>query len=144
MTQTQPARVRLAELQQSIPKLPQLSPVFSSKNIRKFLTSLMQGGTLWVQTHATMQSEVVMSLRFIGVDPDSPNNGSPTVWLDEDDGSIVIQGWKIADEVTMSKITAVKPVPDHETVIRVPARMAAFLMEACGGGTTGIRPARRG
>lgn len=85
-----------------------------------------------------------MSLRFIGVDPDSPNNGSPTVWLDEDDGSIVIQGWKIADEVTMSKITAVKPVPDHETVIRVPARMAAFLMEACGGGTTGIRPARRG
>ena len=36
-----------------------------------------------------------MALRFIGVDPDSPNNGSPTVWLDEDDGSIVIQGWKI-------------------------------------------------
>ena len=85
-----------------------------------------------------------MSLRFIGKDPDSPNNGSPAIWLDEDDGSIVIQGWKIADERTMSEITAAKPIQDHETVIRVPARMTAFLMEACGGGTTGIRPAPRG
>ena len=85
-----------------------------------------------------------MTLRFIGVDPDSPNNGSPTVWLDDEDDSIVIQGWKIADERTMSEITAVKPVPNHETVVRVPARMAAFLMEACGDGTTGERPVPRG
>lgn len=85
-----------------------------------------------------------MSLRFIGKDPDSPNNGSPTVWLDETDRSIVIQGWKITDEHTMSEITAAKPIPDHETVIRVPARVAAFLMEACDGGTTGVRPAARG
>ena len=84
--------------------------------------------------------QAVMALRFIGVDSDSPNNGSPTVWVDEDDGSIVIQGWKINDERTMSEITAVKPVPDHEAVVRVPARMAQFLMEACGGRTPGIRP----
>jgi hypothetical protein len=25
-----------------------------------------------------------MTLRFIGVDPNTPNDGSPTVWLDED------------------------------------------------------------
>jgi hypothetical protein len=40
--------------------------------------------------------EVAMALRFIGKDPDSPNKGSPTVWVDEDDGSIVVQGWKIS------------------------------------------------
>jgi hypothetical protein len=85
-----------------------------------------------------------VSLRFIGVDPDSPNNGSPTIWLDDADGSIVIQGWKITDERTMSEITTAKPVPDHETVVRVPARMASFLMEACGGGTAGVRPASLG
>lgn len=73
-----------------------------------------------------------------------PDDGSPTVWVDEEDGSIVIQGWKIADERTMSEITAAKPVPDHETVVRVPARMATFLMEACGGGATGVRPVSRG
>ena len=60
-----------------------------------------------------------MALRFIGKDPDSPNNGSPTVWLDEADGSIVIQGWRIADESALAEITADKPIPDHETVIRL-------------------------
>jgi hypothetical protein len=39
----------------------------------------------------------------------SSNNGSPTVWVDEDDGSIVIQGWKITDESTLAEITAAKP-----------------------------------
>ena len=82
-----------------------------------------------------------MSLRFIGVDPDSPRNGSAAVWVDEADGSIVIQGWKITDQSTLTEITAAKPIPDHETVIRIPARMAPFLREVSGGdGTAGVRP----
>ena len=86
-----------------------------------------------------------MALRFIGVDPDSPNNGSPTVWLDEDDQSIVIQGWKITDDHTISEIAATRTIPDHETVVRLPARMAPFLLEACGDSRTpGIRPAPLG
>lgn len=78
-----------------------------------------------------------MALRFVGVDPDTPNNGSPTVWRDEEDGSIVIQGWKIIDEDAMAQIRATGPIPDHETVLRLPARMAPFLLEACGGNGTG-------
>ena len=86
-----------------------------------------------------------MALRFIGVDPDSPNNGSPPVWLDEDDQSIVIQGWEVTDDHTISEITAARPIPDHETVVRLPARMAPVLLEVCGGdGTGGIRPASLG
>jgi hypothetical protein len=82
-----------------------------------------------------------MSLRFIGVDPETPNTGSPTVWLDEADGSIVIQGWKIADASTLAEITARKAIPDHETVVRIPARMTPFLLEVCGGiGTTSAQP----
>ncbi len=71
-----------------------------------------------------------MTLRFIGVDPNTPNDGSPTVWLDEDDGSIVLQGWKITDAATLAQIRATGPIPDHETVLRLPARMAPFLREA--------------
>jgi hypothetical protein len=71
-----------------------------------------------------------MALRFIGVDPNTPNDGSPTVWLDEDDGSIVLQGWKITDEATLAQIRATGPIPEHETVLRLPARMAPFLREA--------------
>jgi hypothetical protein len=43
-----------------------------------------------------------MALRFIGVDPETPNTGSPTVWVDEQDGSIINQGWRINDESTMA------------------------------------------
>jgi hypothetical protein len=86
-----------------------------------------------------------MALRLIGVDPNSPNNGSPTIWLDEVDQSIVIQGPKITDAATISEITATKPVPDHETVLRLPARMAPFLLEVCGDGrTAGVRSAPLG
>jgi hypothetical protein len=71
-----------------------------------------------------------VGLRLIGVDPGSPNNGSPTVWVDEADGSIIVQGWKITDEATIADIRANGPIPDHETVLRLPARMAPFLEKA--------------
>lgn len=79
-----------------------------------------------------------MALRFIGVDPETPNTGSPTVWVDEEDGSIVIQGWKVTEEATMGEIKATGPIPDHETVLRLPARMAPFLEEACSDGGAGV------
>lgn len=72
------------------------------------------------------------TLRFIGVDPNTPNTGSPTVWVDEDDDSIVIQGWRITDPETLSAILETGPIPDHETVIRLPRRMAPFLLGVCG------------
>jgi hypothetical protein len=78
-----------------------------------------------------------MALRFVGKDPNSPNTNSPTVWVDEADGSLVIQGWKITDEATMSDINATAPVPEHETVLRIPARMAPFLKEAMSDGGAG-------
>ena len=71
-----------------------------------------------------------MALRYIGTDPDSGFNGSPAVWIDEDDGSIVLQGWRITDEATLAQIAARGPIPGHETVLRLPARMAPFLREA--------------
>ncbi len=80
-----------------------------------------------------------MALRFIGKDPNSPNTNSPTVWVDEADGSLVIQGWKITDDETMADINSTAPVPEHETVLRIPARMAPILKEAMGdGGTSGV------
>ncbi len=71
-----------------------------------------------------------MALRYIGKDPDSHTGDSPAVWLDEDDGSLVLQGWKITDEATLTEITAKGPIPGHETVLRLPARMAPSLREA--------------
>ncbi|GAB2976593.1 hypothetical protein GCM10023080_046620 [Streptomyces pseudoechinosporeus] len=40
-----------------------------------------------------------MDLQFIGIDPDTGKNGSPTAWVDLDGADIVIQGYT-ADEET--------------------------------------------
>ncbi|MFI6681172.1 hypothetical protein [Kribbella sp. NPDC050470] len=80
-----------------------------------------------------LRGEKIVALRYIGKDPNSPNTNSPTVWVDEADGSMVIQGWKLDDEA-LAEVNATAPIPEHETVLRIPARMAPFLKEAMGDG----------
>lgn len=77
-----------------------------------------------------------MRLRFIGIDPDTGKNGSPTAWVDPETADIVIQSYT-ADEQTRAQCVAnsapghVKGIPDHETVVRIPARLVPILREAC-------------
>lgn len=77
-----------------------------------------------------------MSLRFIGIDPNTGDGESPTVWVDQDKGEIVIQGWKPDRETTAECAEFEVPghaigIPEHEQVVRVPARMVETLREAC-------------
>ncbi|MFE6962118.1 hypothetical protein [Streptomyces sp. NPDC057696] len=77
-----------------------------------------------------------MSLRFIGIDPNTGDGESPTVWVDQDNGEFVIQGWKPSPELETECAGFEVPghavgIPDHEQVVRVPARMAQMLREAC-------------
>lgn len=77
-----------------------------------------------------------MGLLFIGIDPDTGHNGSPTVWVDPDTRDLVVQSY-IADEPTRQECidtTApghAKGIPDHETVIRIPAHMVEIIRKAC-------------
>lgn len=74
-----------------------------------------------------------MALKFLGIYPNTPDDGSPTIWQDEDTGDLVIQSWK-ADEQTLQQCQDVGSVPGHttdvpahETVIRLPVNMLQFL-----------------
>ncbi|MFE4170606.1 hypothetical protein ACFRR7_00925 [Streptomyces sp. NPDC056909] len=77
-----------------------------------------------------------MALRFIGIDPNTGGNGSPTVWIDPDTADLVLQGWR-ADGRTEGECAAFEipghaaGIPMNETVIRIPARMVPVLREAC-------------
>ncbi|WP_241999429.1 MULTISPECIES: hypothetical protein [Kribbella] len=51
------------------------------------------------------------------------------MWVDEADGSLVIQGYKL-DAETMGEVNATAPVQENETVVRIPARMASVLRGA--------------
>ncbi|MFD4263117.1 hypothetical protein ACFWR9_37280 [Streptomyces sp. NPDC058534] len=77
-----------------------------------------------------------MSLRFIGIDPNTGDEESPTVWVDEEKKELVLQGWK-PDEATEAECAGFEVpghavgIPDHEAVVRIPARMVPMIREAC-------------
>lgn len=77
-----------------------------------------------------------MHLQFIGIDPDTGKNGSPTAWVDVDNADIVIQSYTADQETRAECVKNTAPghtegIPDHETVIRIPARLVPMLREAC-------------
>ncbi|MEU8003515.1 hypothetical protein AB0B66_20350 [Catellatospora sp. NPDC049111] len=76
-----------------------------------------------------------MALRFLGKDPDSQTDNSPTVWDNGD--SYVIQGWRITDPAVLGEVG---DVPAHETVLEIPKRMMQFFPEVgASGGAADIR-----
>ncbi|MFE8015282.1 hypothetical protein ACFU3O_21390 [Streptomyces antibioticus] len=77
-----------------------------------------------------------MALQFIGIDPNTGDDESPTVWVDHQKQEIVLQGWKPDSELEAECAAFEAPghavgIPDHEAVIRIPARMAPMIREAC-------------
>jgi hypothetical protein len=96
-----------------------------------------------------------MALEFLGIWPNTPDDGSPTIWLDDTTGDLIIQSWR-ADEETIRQAQEVgsvpghsTDVPDHETVIRLPANMLQFIprpegTEVVAGEVTTVRNADGG
>ncbi|MFT2015778.1 hypothetical protein ACMA1D_08025 [Streptomyces sp. 796.1] len=74
-----------------------------------------------------------MRLRFLGIIPNTPIDDSPTLWLDEDTGDLLIQTYRATpDEVAACQGIGSVPghstnVPDHETIVRLPAVMLKFI-----------------
>ncbi|MFE5872426.1 hypothetical protein ACFQ6V_27755 [Streptomyces roseifaciens] len=78
-----------------------------------------------------------MRLRFIGIDPNTGGEGSPTVWVEEETADLVLQGEK-ADQLLQALVGETQwvpghapGIPEHESVIRIPARMVPILRKAC-------------
>lgn len=71
-----------------------------------------------------------MPLEFIGTDPGSEEGQSPTVFIDRARREIVIQSWTADDETLKAVEELFRPVPGHESVIRVPDRMISALRRA--------------
>ncbi|MFC4590383.1 hypothetical protein [Sphaerisporangium corydalis] len=72
-----------------------------------------------------------MALRFVGIDPNTGDANCPSVWIDERDGSFVIQGWEVVDPGERAEIAARSAILEHERIVRIPARMRDILLEAC-------------
>ncbi|MFC1412648.1 hypothetical protein ACEZCY_27010 [Streptacidiphilus sp. N1-12] len=78
-----------------------------------------------------------MSLEFVGIDPDTEKDGSPTVWVEEETADLILQGEK-ADALLAAEIRGQSwspghsaGIPAHESVTRIPARMVPIIRKAC-------------
>ena len=78
-----------------------------------------------------------MPLQFIGIDPRTEQGDSPTVWAETEKQELLIQGWTATPEEVARCYAegGTAPghavgVPEHETIIRIPARMAPILRKA--------------
>ncbi|NEB03321.1 hypothetical protein [Streptomyces sp. SID13726] len=71
-----------------------------------------------------------MALIKLGQDPESPEGKSPTLYLDDEKGTYLVQGWKVVDAARRAQLD----LPDHEDVIEIPQRMVRFFPEVKSGG----------
>ncbi len=71
-----------------------------------------------------------MALKFVGIDPDTPNSGCPSVWVDEVTGDLIFQGSEELDEANRTLIAARSPILPNERIIRIPNRMRHIVAQA--------------
>lgn len=80
-----------------------------------------------------------MALRFIGIDPNTNGGNCPSVWVDEESGDLLLQGWEVTETDILNEIAAQSPIATHEKIVRLPARMRAIVQEACDDGAADLR-----
>lgn len=83
---------------------------------------------------ACIQEELIMAIRFIGIDPDTDGGHCASVSVD-DNGDFLFVGSRVTEGAKLREITAHSPIAKHEGAVRVPARMAHIIAEALRGGT---------
>jgi hypothetical protein len=92
----------------------------------------------------TRGKEITVALEFIGKDPESDTNNCPAVFIEEATGDFLLQGWTVTDSATLADAGRHSPLADNESLVRVPARMRAIIMEALHGESAAVQRADRG
>jgi hypothetical protein len=85
--------------------------------------------------------EVIMALIFIAIDPETTGDHCPAVFAEEETGDLLFQGWTVTDPQTLADVARHSPIADTESVVRLPARMRAMILEALNGQGGTIRRA---
>lgn len=80
-----------------------------------------------------------MSFTFLAQVPETPSGQSPTIWRDDSTGDLIVQGYRAtredyvqADEAgsTPGHHHGPDTIPDHETIVRLPASIIPTLRTA--------------
>jgi hypothetical protein len=74
-----------------------------------------------------------MRISFVGIKADTINDGCPAVFVDEDTGDLWLQGDAVTDPEALAEVARHSPISAGEAVVKVPAAMRSFLLEAING-----------
>jgi hypothetical protein len=85
-----------------------------------------------------------MGLQFIAIDPETDTDHCPAVFVEEETGDLLVQGWTVTDPATLAEVDGHSPIADNESVVRLPVRMRAIILEALSGHGTAVRRADNG
>jgi hypothetical protein len=85
-----------------------------------------------------------MALSFIAIDPGTDGVNCPAVFVDDETGDLLFQGWTVTDPSTLAEAGSHSPVADNESLVRLPARMRATILEALNGHGAAVHRADRG
>ncbi|MBA9001573.1 hypothetical protein [Thermomonospora cellulosilytica] len=67
------------------------------------------------------------------MDPDNPTDECPAVFVDPDTGDFYMQGETVTDPEILAWINSDSRIMPGESVVRLPHRMAAIILEAVNG-----------
>lgn len=68
-----------------------------------------------------------MHIQFLGKDPESPDDGSPTLFATDrtDRKTFLVQGWKVTDREALAELGS---IPGHEDIVEVPVEILEMYL----------------
>lgn len=85
-----------------------------------------------------------MALRFLAIDPGTNGENCPALFLEEETGDLLFQGWTVTDPTTLAESGQHSPLADGESLVRLPARMREIILEALHGQGAAVQRPDRG
>jgi hypothetical protein len=80
-----------------------------------------------------------MALRFLAIDPETSGDNCPALFLDEETGDMLFQGWTVTEPGVLAESGTHSPLAETESLVRLPARMRAIILEALSGDGSAVQ-----
>lgn len=74
-----------------------------------------------------------MAIRFLCIDPDTNGGNCPAVFVDDETGDMLMQGWVETNPATLAAMAEHSPLAENEMIVRLPARMRDKIVETLSG-----------
>jgi hypothetical protein len=84
-----------------------------------------------------------MALTMVAIDPGTDGDNCPAVFIEDETGDLLFQGWTVTAPETLTDVGRHSPIADDESVVRLPARMRAVILEAFNGQGVTVQRADR-